>query len=561
MGAVDRRLLEASRAARRHLRLAGALAVLAAVLIVAQAALLADAIARAFLDGASPSQLRGTLIALLAVLCARALVAAGFELSGRRGAQAAMGELRAALARHLLVVRPVRPAERTGELATAAVQGVDALEAYLAGYLPQLLLAATVPVAVLAWVVPHDWVAGALLALGIPVLVVFMALIGRSARDAARARHGALSLLGARFLDVVRGLETLRAHDRDGAQADAMAAVGERYRVETMATLRVAFLSALVLELVATIGTALVAAAIGLQLVAGTLTLSVGLCALILAPELYGPLREVGRQFHASADGLAAFERIQAVLSAPPTIAPAPSLPVPAAVPDPARHGLRFSDVSFAYDERPGRVLDGLELELRPGELTALVGPSGAGKSTAAALALRLADPTGGEVGCGGVDLRSVDPDAWRARCAWVPQHARLFSGTVADNVRLADPDASDARVAAALRDAGAAFAFALPEGVETVVGDGGRRLSAGETRRIALARAFLRDAPLLILDEPTAQLDAETAAGVDDALVRLACGRTTLLIVHRPALAARADRVVELCAGRIAAPLAEAAA
>lgn len=235
MPPVDRRLLRASRAARRQLRVASALAVAAALLVVAQAVLLADAIARAFLDGASLAQLRGTLIALAAVLVARALVAAGFELSGRRGAQATMSELRAALARHLLVARPVRPAERTGELATAAVQGVDALEAYLAGYVPQLLLAATVPVAVLAWVVPHDRVAGALLALGIPILIVFMVLIGRSAQDAARARHGALAQLGAHFLDVVRGLETLRAHDRDRAQAarwppSASATASRRWR-------------------------------------------------------------------------------------------------------------------------------------------------------------------------------------------------------------------------------------------------------------------------------------------------------------------------------------------
>lgn len=321
-----------------------------------------------------------------------------------------------------------------------------------------------------------------------------------------------------------------------------------------MATLRVAFLSALVLELVAMIATALVAAAIGLQLVAGTLTPSVGLCALILAPELYGPLREVGRQFHASADGLAAFERIAGVLDAPPSLAPAAWRAGPESAPDPARHGLRFSNVSFTYDERPRLVLDGLDLDLRPGELTALVGPSGAGKSTVAALALRLADPRGGEVSCGEVDLRSVDAEGWRAQCAWVPQQARLFAGTVADNVRLADPGASDARVEQALHDAGATFAFALPAGIETIVGDGGRRLSAGETQRIALARAFLRDASLLILDEPTAQLDAETADGIDNALVRLARGRTTLLIVHRPALAARADRVVVLRAGRIVA-------
>ncbi len=375
-----------------------------------------------------------------------------------------------------------------------------------------------------------------------------MILIGRSAQTATEARFGALSLLGAHFLDVVRGLETLRAHNRDRAQEATIAAAGERYRVETMATLRVAFLSALVLELTAMIGTALVAAAVGIQLVEGVLTLHVGLAVLLLAPELFAPLREVGRQFHAGADGLAAADRIFAVLDEP-TVSPTPSSSV--LMPDPGHAPIRFEHVGFAHPGRDRTVLDDFELTLHPGELTALVGTSGAGKSTAAALLLRLLEPTAGRVSCGEVDLRTVDLAGWRRQLAWVPQRARIFAGTVADNVRLADPDASDREVRRALAAAGAArFTTALPQGIETRVGDGGRPLSAGESQRIALARAFLRDAPLLVLDEPTAHLDAETAAAVESAIVRLAAGRTTLLIAHRPTLAARADRVVTLAAG-----------
>lgn len=606
---VDRRLLRASRAARRQLAAASALAVVAALLVVVQAVLLAETIARVFLHGASLEQVRWELVALVVTIAARALVAAGFELAGRRGAAAVMSELRERLALHLLVRRPLRPAERTGELATTAVQGVDALEAYLAGYVPQLALATTVPLAVLGWVAVNDWVAALLLAIGVPLLIVFMVLIGRSAEASTRARFGALSLLGAHFLDVVRGLETLRAHGRDRAQEQSLATAGERYRVETMATLRVAFLSALVLELVAMIGTALVAATVGIQLVEGALTLEVGLAVLLLAPELYAPLREVGRQFHAGADGLAAADRIFAVLDEPPGVevaaAPAPAAAAaPAArphqwrsdlarrgqiasdppdageiagapvVPDPRVDGLRFEGVSFAHPRRddagrpaPGTVgaeaaadgaavLDGLDLTLEPGRCTALVGASGAGKSTVAALALRLLDPGAGRVSCGGTDLRMVDPAAWHRQVAWVPQRTRIFAGSVADNVRLADPGASDRQVRSALAAAGAGrFVAALPDGIATRVGDGGRPLSAGEAQRIALARAFLRDAPLLVLDEPTAHLDAETAASVEDAIVRLARGRTTLLIAHRPALAARADRVVALAGGRVAAP------
>ena len=317
-----------------------------------------------------------------------------------------------------------------------------------------------------------------------------------------------------------------------------------------MATLRVAFLSALVLELLAMLGTALVAATVGVQLVHGTLGLQAGLVVLLLAPELYAPLRQLGQQFHASADGLAAAERLFAVLDTPATVArPA----TPRRAPDPGRHGVRLESARFAYPQRPGDVLSGVDLTLAPATTTALVGPSGGGKTTLAALVLRLAEPTGGRVSCGGVDLGEVAPEDWWARVAWVPQRARLFSGTVADNVRLAAPGASDAEVVQALVAAGAdGFVDALPDGAGTRIGDGGRGLSAGQAQRIALARAFARDAPLIVLDEPTAHLDEASATVVDDAVERLCRGRTALLVVHRPALAERADVVVTLAGGRL---------
>jgi thiol reductant ABC exporter CydD subunit len=388
-----------------------------------------------------------------------------------------------------------------------------------------------------------------------------MILIGKGAQAQAHSRWQALAVLSGHFLDAVRGLQTLRAHRRDAAQAETIERIGESYRAETMGTLRIAFLSALVLELCAMIGTAFVAATIGIQLDSGHLTLQAGLTVLLLCPELYGPLRAVGQQFHASADGLAAAERILAVLDAP-TMLDAPSmlagraasaarLPQRPRFPraqNPATRALRFETVSFAYPDRSSPVLTDFDFVLEPGCSTALVGRSGTGKSTVAALALRLIDPTAGRITCGAVDIRDLHPDAWRRQVAWVPQRARLFAGTVAENIALGAPNASRLAIRDAACEAGLDQLLAgLPLGLETRVGDGGRGLSAGQARRIALGRAFVRNAPLVVLDEPTAHLDRATASAIEEAIKRLTRGRTTLLIAHDPRLVAHADQIVEI--------------
>jgi ATP-binding cassette, subfamily C, bacterial CydD len=548
---VQRRLTRFSRAARAHLVATVVLGAVATVLTVAQATLLAGVIAAVFLTGASLGDVTGELGWLAAIAVARGLVAAGFEATGRIGAARVMADLREALAAHLLRARPGGLAgERRGELAATAVQGVDALEAYFARYLPQVALAALSPLAILVWVAPRNWQAAAILAVTVPLIPVFMVLIGRLAERSTRARWQTLATLSARFLDVVSGLETLRAVGRAGAQEQAIAESSERYRRETMATLRVAFLSALVLELLAMLGVALVAVTIGVQLAGGSLQLEAGLTVLLLAPELYAPLRELGAQFHASADGVAAAGRVLEVLEQPPAVA-VPDRPRPA--PDPGRAPVELEDVRFSHAGRGEPVLDGARLTLWPGEIVALVGASGSGKTTLASLVLRLADPDAGRVTCGGIDLREVSAADWRRQIAWIPQRPTIFAASVADNIRLAAPGAGGHSVRQAARRSGVLeLADTLPDGLETRVGEGGRRLSAGEAQRIALARAFLRAAPLVVLDEPTAHLDAESAALVDEALALLLRQRTALLIVHRRALAGRADRVVELRDGRI---------
>jgi thiol reductant ABC exporter CydD subunit len=547
--AIDPRLLRRARSVRVLLAADVVLGVVAALLVLAQAVLLARVVARSF-DGASLAEVREPLILLALVAVARAVATWGFEVAGQRAATDVLSDLRVDLVERRLRDRPAGlDGAQSAEVATVAVGGVDALETAFARYLPHLVLALVVPVAVLVLVAVIDPVSAGVMLLTLPLVPVFMWLVGRFTERRTRERWQALARLSTHFLDVVRGLPTLRAFNRAGAQAERIAEVGDRYRRATMGTLRVAFLSGAVLELAATLGIALVAVVVGVRLVEGGLGFEAGLTVLVLAPELYLPLRNLAAQYHASADGLAVSGRLLDLLEeGPPRATGRATPPSPRAVP------VRLEAVSFSYPAaREHPVLDGVELELRPGETVALVGESGAGKSTLASLLLRLAEPDGGRVVAGSVDLASCDAAVWRTQIAWVPQRPTLFRGTIAHNLRLGDPTADDRRVREAAELAGAdSFVRELPEGYETTVGDGGRELSAGEGRRLALARAFLRDAPLLILDEPTANLDPASAELVGDAIDRIRERHTILLIAHRTELARRADRVVALTGGRL---------
>ena len=544
MRVLDPRLLRRARAARLLLATDTAIGLATALLVLLQATLLATIVARAF-RGASLDDVSGELILLVLAFAGRGLLAWGFEVAGRRAAWTVLSELRLALVERRLRAQPAAlDGAESAEIAAAAVQGVDGLEAYFGRYLPQVVLACLVPVAVLGWAAWIDFESALIMLVTLPLVPLFMWLIGRYTEERTRERWHALRLLSTHFLDVVRGLPTLRAFNRSRAQGESIVEVSERYRRATMGTLRLGFLSGSVLELAATLSVALVAVTVGVRLVSGGLGLQAGLTVLILAPELYAPLRQLGAQFHASADGLAVADRMLSLLEAPPAVGAGGRL----VAPNPAGAPVRFERVSFAYPSRPELVLDELDLELLPGETVALVGASGTGKSTVANLLLRFAEPIAGRVTVGGMDLAECRTDVWRGLIAWVPQRPTIFRGTVADNIRLGFPHASQDRTREAAMLAGADhFVRGLPCGYETLVGDGGRPLSAGERRRIALARAFLRDAPFVILDEPTADLDRVSADVVAEGVERLRPGRTVLLIAHRGELAHRADRVVSL--------------
>ncbi|MEU7007756.1 thiol reductant ABC exporter subunit CydD [Streptomyces sp. NPDC046332] len=542
MKPIDPRLLRYARATRFFLGAVVALGLAGAALVVAQAMLIAEVVVGAFQKGLSVSDLTTPLLLLAGVAAGRGLVSWLTELAAHRASAAVKSELRGRLLDRAARLGPGwLSGQKAGSLAALATRGVDALDDYFARYLPQLGLAVVVPVAVLARIVTEDWVSAAVIVVTLPLIPLFMILIGWYTQARMDRQWKLLSRLSGHFLDVVAGLPTLKVFGRAKAQAESIRAITSEYRRATMKTLRIAFISSFALELLSTLSVALVAVGIGMRLVHGDLDLYTGLVILVLAPEAYLPIRQVGAQYHAAAEGLAAAEEIFEVLEAP-----APEHGT-GAVPSSSR--IELANVTVRHAGRSEPSLDRASLVVEPGETVALVGPSGVGKSTLLDVVLGFAAPEeDGSVRVGDAELGTLDVEEWRSRIAWVPQRPYLFAGTIAENVRLARPDASDEAVREALRDAGAdAFLRSLPGGVDSVIGEDGAGLSAGQRQRLALARAFLADRPLLLLDEPTAALDGETEAAVVDAVRRLAAGRTVLLVVHRPALLAVADRVVEL--------------
>ncbi|MFJ4842989.1 thiol reductant ABC exporter subunit CydD [Streptomyces sp. NPDC088746] len=541
MKPIDPRLLRYAGATRFFLAAVVALGLVGAALVIAQAMLVAEVVVGGFEDGLTVSGLRTPLLLLAAVALGRAFVAWLTELAAYRASSAVKSELRGRLMERASGLGPDwLSGQRTGSLIALATRGVDALDDYFSRYLPQLGLAVVVPVAVLARIVTEDWVSAAIIVVTLPLIPLFMVLIGWATQSRMDRQWRLLSRLSGHFLDVVAGLPTLKVFGRAKAQAESIRGITSQYRRATLKTLRIAFLSSFALELLATLSVALVAVTIGMRLVHGELDLYTGLVVLILAPEAYLPIRQVGAQYHAAAEGLSAAEEIFAVLETEPAAGGSQDVP-------PSLR-LELEGVTVRHQGRAEPSPDAASLVVEQGETVALVGPSGVGKSTLLSVVLGFTAPDEGRVRVDGTDLSALSPERWRERIAWVPQHPHLFAGTIAENVRLARPDADDAAVMAALRAADAYdFVDALPAGAETPLGEDGAGLSAGQRQRLALARAFLADRPLLLLDEPTASLDGETEAGIVDAVRRLAEGRTVLLVVHRPALLTVADRVVTL--------------
>jgi thiol reductant ABC exporter CydD subunit len=550
-GAVDPRLLKYARATRPFLAISVALGVLTALLVIAQAWLLADVITGAIGAGQGLAALSTPLAALLCVVLSRAAVAWGREAWSHRSAALVKSELRAALLQHAGALGPAGLRDRRpGELAVLATRGIDALDGYFSLYIPQLLLAGIVPIAVLVVIADRDWISAAIIAVTLPLIPLFMALVGASTRDRMELQVRTLQRLAGHFLDVVSGLPTLKVFGRARAQIKAIAEVTDSYRRTVMSTLRITFLSSLILELVATISVALVAVEVGVRLMDGQLGLRSALVVLVLAPEAYLPLRQLGANYHASTEGLAAAQHVFDLLETP-----LPPRGRRRDVPDLASARLTVDGLTVQYPGRETPALDRISLAVEPGEVLAITGPSGCGKSTLLAVLLGFLAPHSGSVSVDGVDLAELDPDAWRTQLSWMPQRPHLFAGSIGDNVRLGRRDATNVEVWQAVAAAGLSEVVAAKPGqLEAMLGDRGSGLSVGERQRVALARAFIRGAPVLLLDEPTANLDGPTEDEILTVLHRLVRGHTVILVAHRPALLELADRVLDLGAVPVAA-------
>lgn len=560
---LDKRLMRESKHVKRYLLGTIALGLGIALLAIIQAWLLSQVIAQVFLEDAPFGQVKGYLLAVLGVIGVRGIFQYCSEVTAREAAIRVKERVRVQFLHKILALGPVYArGERGGELLNTAVEGIEALDDYFARYVPQLILAVLVPMLTLAFVLPKDLQSALVLIITGPLIPFFMILIGRLAEKKSLRQWQSLSRMSAHFLDMLQGLTTLKLFGRSKDQATVIGRVSEAFRKNTMSVMKVAFLSAFVLEFMGMISTAIIAVTLGLRLINGTVPYAEALFILILAPEFYLPLRTLGLSFHARLSGSNAAQRIFEVLELENQLESelnGVELGGGAEEPGHLFRGeqgapwLTFKQVDLCYEQEGERVLKDINFTLRLGERVALIGPSGAGKSSLLQILLRFVEPTQGKVLINDTVLTRIPAAAWRGMISYVPQKPYLFAGSVMENIRFGNPGAAWADVVKAAQLAMAhEFISELPQGYDTLVGEGGARLSGGQAQRIAISRAFLKDAPLLLLDEVTSGLDNENEKDLLIALEGLCQGRTVIFTTHRMRTTIEADRILVLDKGRI---------
>ncbi|MES1954659.1 thiol reductant ABC exporter subunit CydD [Salinisphaera hydrothermalis] len=528
-----------------------AVGVLDAPLMIGQAWLLALIVNAVAIEQHGLAAVMPWLWGLLGLFAARAAISVFKDGLAFESAARIKQRLRDDLFARLVAAGPAAAGEqRSGAVAHGLADAVEAMDRYYRDYLPQMLLAVMLPIVLLLVIFPSDWVSGVILLITAPLVPFFMVLIGKGTESLNQRQWRRLARMSAHFFDAIEGLTTLKLFGASRRELEAVAAMAEGYRRDTLAVLRLAFVSSLVLEFLTTLGIAMVAVYIGFRLYYGEMAFWPGLFVLLLAPEFYRPLRDMGAQYHARMEAIGAAEGLIETAALDPVDHDAGD--DRSGLTEPPQQ-LACRGLSFAYDGA-APVVEGVDLTLRRGRPVALVGPSGAGKTTLSYLLLGFLRPQAGSIEVDGIDLAAISPEVWLQRVAWVPQEPTLFHGTIADNIRLGRPDADDAAVRQAARQANAdAFIDALPAGYDTQIGDHGQGLSGGQRQRVALARAFLKDADLVVLDEPSAALDPASEAAVTEAVERLAGDRLVLMIAHRLDTVRRAHEILLLDRGRVA--------
>ncbi|GAX90341.1 thiol reductant ABC exporter subunit CydD [Effusibacillus lacus] len=551
-----KRLVRQMRAVRVLLAATVGVGLTSGVLLILQAYHLARIVNAVFLEHAPLHQVKPWLWILFGLIITRGVLSWLNQAIAAHMAVRVKTDLRQRLIAHLFRLGPVWAAqERRGELVNTAMIGIEQLETFLSRYLPQMALSALIPLSIFGFVLTRDALTAFILTVAAPLIIFFMILIGKAAESASSRQWQQLSLLAARFLDLLEGMTTLKVFGRSRDRAEWMGRASEAYRLATMRTLRVAFLSSFLLELFATLSTAVVAVTLGLRLVSDRLPFFTAFLILLLTPEFFQPLRALGSEFHAGLNGVTAAGRIFEILEAKP----------PGLVQDDWKNEDQYGDsqdqsytiefvhVTFAYDPGLPPVIHDINLTVRPGETLALVGPSGAGKSTLLDLLQGFLRPTAGEILINGQSLSDWPIDEWRRRVAVLRQHTHIFAGTVMDNLRMARPNASEEEVVSAARTAKAHdWIVSLPKGYDTLLGEGGYGLSGGQIQRLAVARALLKDAPVVLLDEPTAHLDPETEWTMQEGIAQLLAGRTVIVVAHRLSTVKQANRIAVMEGGKI---------
>ncbi len=549
----SKRLLSLTREYRARFSLSIFFGWLGGALTILQAWFLAKLVNDVFLEHRTISQLDALLPMLLAVMVLKAVAAFLAEYTANQLSIEIRSGLRERLMQKIARLGPVYAgAERTGEISMTALDGIESLDAYFSQYLPQLALSASIPVTILLLVFPIDLLTGVVFVLTAPLIPFFMIMIGRYGETLTTKQYSSLSTLSAHFFDVLQGLTTLKVFGRSKKQTEVISEISDQYREVTMKVLRVTFISSLALELLATLSTAIVAVEIGLRLLYARMEFQPAFFILIIAPEFYFPLRQLGLKFHAGMTGVNAAVRVWEILDQPEP-PPSPEKDIHATLAPSSGSVIRLKNVHYDYPGRESFQLRSINVELRFGMVTALVGKTGSGKSTIFNLLLRFAQPNTGTILLNDTPIDSIPVEQWRRWIAYVPQNPTLYYGSIKENLLFANPSASTRQIEIACQNSGLLpFIQSLPNGIETIVGERGSRLSGGQAQRLALARAFLKDAPILLLDEPSSNLDPQLEGDLTSSVKQMAKQKIVVLIAHSVKTALAADRIYVLDQGLV---------